>query len=299
MTRLIDQALSRHTAFLLFAVVVVAWGINWTVTKIVVQSAPPFWATAIRCAIAASTLFAISLARRQLVIPKRGDIPVILAIALLHLVGFSTLVAYGLQLAPVGRSIVLGYTTPLWVAPGAWLLLNETTTKAQLIGIGVGLSGLAVMFNPLAFDWSDTNGLIGSALILLAALCWAANIIYVRAHKWISTPFQLVFWQVLLAALVLSIIALLVHGAPHIEWSASLAIEFLYGGMIGTALAYWAMAMINKSVPAVTTSLGVLATPVVGIMSSAICFGESIDASLVVAMVLILIGSTIETTSRS
>jgi drug/metabolite transporter (DMT)-like permease len=41
-------------------------------------------------------------------------------------------------------------------------------------------------------------------LILLAALCWAANILYVRAHKWVSTPFQLTFWQTLLATYVLA-----------------------------------------------------------------------------------------------
>jgi drug/metabolite transporter (DMT)-like permease len=31
----------------------------------------------------------------------------------------------GLKYVPVGRSIVLSYTTPLWVAPRAWLLLKE------------------------------------------------------------------------------------------------------------------------------------------------------------------------------
>jgi drug/metabolite transporter (DMT)-like permease len=48
------------------------------------------------------------------------------------------------------------------------------------------------MFNPMAFDWQDQRALIGNGVILLASFCWAANILYVRAHKWVSTPFQLV-----------------------------------------------------------------------------------------------------------
>jgi drug/metabolite transporter (DMT)-like permease len=146
------------------------------------------------------------------------------------------------------------------------------------------------MFNPLAFDWSDRNALIGNGLILLAALCWAGNILYVRAHKWISTPFQMVFWQALLATFILSMLALSIDGAPRANWSPGLAIAFLYAGVCGTALAHWAMVMVNRSLPAVTTSLGLLATPVVGVATSAICLGEPIGNSLIFAMAMILGG---------
>jgi drug/metabolite transporter (DMT)-like permease len=220
---------------------------------------------------------------------------VICTIALLHMVAFSALVAFGLRFVPVGRSIVLGYTTPLWVVPGAWLFLREPMTRWRLAGVGLGLAGLIVMFNPLALDWNDRNALTGSGLILLAALCWAANILYVRAHKWISSPLQLSFWQTLLATIILSVLALIVDGAPHIAWDRQLVACFLYSGIFGIALAYWAMAMVNRSLPATTTSLGILATPVVGVVCSAVALGEVIDASLITAMVMILSGIALGT----
>src|SRR5947199_6041221 len=130
--------------------------------------------------------------------------------------------AAGLQFVPAGRAIVLGYTTPLWVAIGAAMFLSEHITRRRAIGIGCGLAGLAVIFNPRTLEWGDRNALIGSGLILLAAVCWAANIVYVRAHKWISTPFQLVFWQVLLAAGILSTVAMLTDGVPRIAWTIHL-----------------------------------------------------------------------------
>jgi drug/metabolite transporter (DMT)-like permease len=140
--------------------------------------------------------------------------------------------------------------------------------------------------------------LIGNGLILLAALCWAANILYVRAHKWISTPFQLVFWQALLATCILSALALSIDGAPQIIWSPALAGAFLYAGICGTALAHWAMVTVNRSLPTIATSLGLLATPVIGVATSVICLGEPIGTSLICAMAMILGGIAIGTISR-
>lgn len=294
-----ESRLSRRSALLLFCVIVVAWGLNWTITKTVVQSVAPLWATAIRSAIATAALAMLLLARNEMIVLRRGDLPVIFVITIFHMVAFSSLVAFGLQFAPVGRSIVLGYTTPLWVMPAAWLFLDERMTLLRSTGMALGLLGLAILFNPLAFNWTDTNALAGSGFILLAALCWTVSIVYVRAHRWISTPFQLVFWQTLLATLVLSAIAIFKDGAPHPVWSAQLVGLFLFSGVVGTALAYWAMAMVNRSLPAVVTSLGLLATPIVGIASSAIALGEPVEVDLIVAMLLIVGGIAIGTFPRN
>jgi len=290
--------LSRRSALLLFAVIVAAWGLTWPVTKILLQSVTPLWLTAIRSAIATVTLAILLLVRGEMIVPRRGDLPVIFVNSIFHMVAFSALVAFGLQFAAVGRSIVLGYTTPLWVMPAAWLFLGERMTRSRSLGMIVGLAGLAVMFNPFAFNWSDANTLAGSGCILLAAMCWTVSIVYVRAHRWISTPFQLGFWQTLLATLVVSVLALLKDGLPHPAWNAELVGLFLFSGIIGTALAYWAMATVNRDLPAVVTSLGLLATPVLGVASSAIILGETITTDLVVAMLLILGGIAIGTIPR-
>jgi drug/metabolite transporter (DMT)-like permease len=63
-------------------------------------------------------------------------------------------------------------------------------------------------------------------------------------------------------------------------------------------VAYWAMAMVNRSLPAVTTSLGILATPVVGALGSAIALAEPIGMALLAAMALILSGIAVGTIDR-
>jgi drug/metabolite transporter (DMT)-like permease len=285
-----NRPVSHHVAVLVLASVVIMWGLTWVATKIIVQHVAPFWVTAIRCALASVVLLGLLVFSRQLVLPKRGDIPVILSITLLHLVGFSTLVNFGLQLVPLGRSIVLGYTVPLWVTPGAAFLLGERMTRGQCIGVALGVAGIGVMFNPSSFDWHDKNALLGNGCLLLAAITWAANILYVRAHRWISTPFQLTFWQTLLAGIISSIIAWGVEGVPEIEWTPLLVGALAFAGIFGTAFAYWAMAVANRSLPAVTTSLVLLATPVVGVVCSTIFFAEPTTPSLILAMTMILGG---------
>jgi drug/metabolite transporter (DMT)-like permease len=289
------HGLSARGAAALLAIVVLAWGTNWPVTKMIVHEISPLWSTALRCMIAAAALAPLLWAQGNFIIPRRGDWPIVLCTSLLHMVAFSALVAAGLQFVPAGRAIVLGYTTPVWVAIGARLVLSEAITRWRGIGIGVGLAGLAVIFNPRTLDWNDRNALLGDGLILVAALCWAANIVYVKAHRWISTPFQLVFWQVLLAAGVLSAMALFTEGVPHIAWTGRLAALLVFSGMICTALAHWAMTMVNRSLPAVTTSLGLLATPVVGIFSAAAALNEPFEPSLFVAMALIIGGIALGT----
>lgn len=287
------RGLSYRHALLLLCVVVLAWGMNWPVTKTIVSEISPLWSTALRCAIAASVLAVLLCLRGEFIVPRRGDVAVVLCTSLLHMTAYSALVAAGLQFLSAGRAIVLGYTTPIWVSIGARIFLAESISPGRAVGVCLGLAGLSMIFSPVSLDWSDRNALVGSGLIMLAAFCWAGNIVYVRAHHWISTPFQLVFWQVLLACIVLSILAALVDGAPRIVWTPRLVVLLLFSGVICTALAHWAMLMVNRSLPAVTTSLGLLATPAIGILSGTAFLGEAFDFSLLAALLVIAGGIAI------
>jgi drug/metabolite transporter (DMT)-like permease len=291
----LNQALTKRAALALFAVVILCWGFNWVVTKLLVQTVSPMWMTAIRSAIALVVLFGLTLATGDLRRPQRGDLPVVVNIAMLHMTGFAVLMGIGLQFVEAGRSIVLGFTTPLWVIPGAMLFLGERLTPARALGVAMGLGGLALMFNPMAFDWSDKRALLGNGLLLLAAFCWALSILHIRKHTWLSTPYQLVFWEVLLATCVLTLLAFFFEGAPRIAWDTQTVLLFAYGGVFGVALAYWAMAMVNRSLPAMTTSLGVLATPVVGVLSAIVILDEALSLALLAAMALIIGGIAIGT----
>ncbi|RVU14265.1 DMT family transporter [Methylobacterium oryzihabitans] len=285
-----DPAPSRLRAFALLALVVGAWGCNWPVTKLLVETVPPLWVTASRCWIAFAAVLAMLAASGALIRPPAGDWPALLGTALLHMVGFSTLSAAGLAVLPASQAIVLGYTTPLWVALAAPLVLGEAMRPGHRLGVGLGLVGLAVLLNPVAVDWSrpDTAGGIG--LVLAASLCWTGNILLIRSRAWTARPFQLLVWQLLLAACVLTGLAVAVEGAPRFAWTGRTGLLLAFSGLVGTALGYWAMSVVNRGLPALATALGLTATPVVGIACAGLALGDPLTPPLVVAATLIVGG---------
>ena len=294
-----DDHASRRAGLAALLTVIVCWGLTWPVNKVLLEDLSPAWMMALRSAIATVGLFAIALARGRLVVPPRADLPVVLSITLLHMVGFGVLAAWGLRLVPTGRSVVLAYTTPLWVVPGAWLFLGERLTARRIIGVSVGLIGLITLFNPTAFDWTSRNAILGNGAILIAALLWAASILHIRGHRWRATPLDLVPWEMLLATAIVTPLAYAMDGAPAPTWSGRLVALLLYAGIPGTAVAYWATALASRNLPAVTTALGLLATPVLSVVVATLWLGEPLTVALVVAIVLILGGVAIGARSET
>ena len=94
---------------------------------------------------------------------------------------------------------------------------------------------------------------------------------------------------------LLVMLALFCDGVPAVEWTPQLVLLLLYGGVCGSALAYWAIAMVNRSLPAAVTSLGLLATPVVGTLAAALALGEPVTLTLLGAMTLIIGGIALGT----
>jgi drug/metabolite transporter (DMT)-like permease len=287
---------SRRQGILALITVVLAWGLTWPVNKVVLATLPPIWAVSLRAAIATIALFALQAASGRLTLPPRGDLPVLISITLLHMVGVNLLASWGLGLVPTGRTVVLAYTTPLWVTPAAAFLLHEPLTPRRAVGVVVGLAGLVSLFNPLTFDWRDHRVVLGNFAIVVAACLWAASIVHIRAHRWRSTPFVLIPWETLLTTVILIPIALASTPMPHVDWNPRFVLLLVYLGIPGTAVAYWAVAMASRHLPAVTTSLGLLATPVVSVITATLWLGEPVTVSLVVAIVLVLGGVAIGVT---
>ena len=281
---------TRRAGIAALITVVLAWGLVWPVNKVLLETFSPLWVVAARSAIATVALFGIALARGRLALPPRADVPVVLSIALLHMVGFGVLAAWGLHLVPTGRSVVLAYTTPLWVVPGAWLFLHERFTARRIVGVIIGLAGLVVLFNPTTFDWTSRGAVLGNGAILVAAFLWAASILHIRGHRWRSTPLDLVPWEMLLATAIIASLGVAMDGVPSVTWSGRLVALLLYAGIPGTAVAYWATALASRNLPAVTTSLGLLATPVLSVVVATLWLGEPLTLALVAAIVLILGG---------
>jgi len=290
----------RNTrGILLLLVVVLAWGTMWPVNKALLAYMTPIWSIALRTCISMVALFAISRFATGIVPPKRGDAPVLISMVLLHMVGFTILSQLALQVVTAGRSTVLAYTSVLWAPVFAAIFLGESLSLRRALGLGLGVLGLMVIFNPLTFDWSDGRVVAGNAALLAAAVLWAASIVHNRSHLWRASPLQLAPWQALLAAAILVPVAFVLEGPPAVTWNAYSAALLLFAGIPGTALAYWAAAVSSSELPASTTSLGLLATPAVSIVVAIGLLGEQPTMPLIIALALLLVGVCVGITGRA
>jgi drug/metabolite transporter (DMT)-like permease len=181
------------------------------------------------------------------------------------------------------------------VVPLAATFLHERMPRLKLLGFAVGIAGVAVLFNPFGFDWGDPKVLIGNGLLMLAALLWAVQIVQVRGHRWDGSPLTLAPWQFLVATCLITPLALYVdHGQP-IRWGAACGLILFYNGPIAAAFGFWATISFTRALPAVTTSLGTLGVPAMGLVLSALFLGERLTVTIVGGLVLILAGLTLVT----
>ncbi len=287
----------RRRALILLVLLVLAWGVNWIIAKMSLQYVTPVWVTTLRLLPACALFFGLCLATGRLRVPVKADLPVIFSVGLLHMVGFSVLVSVGLQYLPAGKSIVLAYTSPLWVLPAAWFFLREPLTVRRLLGMLIGMSGVVLIMQPGQMDWNDPDIVLGHALVLAAALFWAVSIIYGRAHKWVTPPFSLLPWQMLVGGLVQLVLALIIEGVPQIEWSLEFCLLLGFNCLIGNGVAYWLMNLVSRDLPAGMVSMGLLGVPVIGLLCASLFLGETLGVPLLLSAVLIIVGIVLGTTA--
>jgi len=281
---------SPATAAALLGLIILFWGVNWPVMKIGLDYIGPLTFAAARLALGAAVLFALLAATGRLTWLTRRDWPIVLTVGTLQMAAFLGLITVGLQYAEAGRSAILAYTTPLWVVPGAALFLDERLHGRRLAGFGLGMAGVAVLFNPFGFDWGEQRVVIGNGLLMLAAVAWAAQIVQIRGHKWDSPPLVLAPWQLTVGTLLLAPLAVGLEAGDPIRWTWTLGGVLAFNGIVATAFCYVAVITVNRALPAVTTSLALLAVPVSGLLFSAMLLGEPMGPTKAVGLALIVAG---------
>ncbi len=279
--------------------VVIFWGLNWPLLKTALGSMGPLTFGGVRLMFGALVLFVLLLARRSISRPHRRDMPVVLSVGILQMGVFMACVNFGLLSVEAGRSSILAYTTSLWVLPGAAIFIGERVSRSHLAGFLLGITGVAVLFNPTTFDWSDRDVVVGNGLLLLGAVAWAAQIVHIRAHTWYSSPLQLAPWQMLVGFACIAPLAFTFERDVAIDMSPTLIAIIVYNGVIATAFGVWAVVVVNRALPAATTSIVMLGVPVAGLIFSYLLLGEPLTGPTLLGLALILAGVGVVSTTMA
>ncbi len=282
--------LSRTVALVLLALLSVVWGVHWVVVKEGLRYFPPLTYGALRLLTGLLTMVAILAPSRRLKRPPRTDLPVILSVGLIQMAVSILIMNFALQAVPAGRSSVLAYAMPLWVALLLWLAFRVVPHRNEALGILLGVTGVAILVNPGVIDWTNPGEVVGTLGLVSYGVMWAGVTIHIRRHTWHSSPLELQPWMLLLATVLVSAAALVFEQGRAIDWQPAAILALLYSGPLATAFAYWASQSITRSLGPISSAMGFLATPVVGLVAGAIILGESLGPLDILGFGLVIAG---------
>jgi drug/metabolite transporter (DMT)-like permease len=265
------------------------WGVTWPVMRIALSEIPPFTMRTSSALCGGLVLFAVCfIKRRSLRLPGvKGCIHVVIA-SLLNVVSFSVFASFAQLGTATSRVAILAYTMPIWTVVLAWIFFREKPSGLQSIAVGLCIAGLAVLIYPLT-----TAGIpLGILLALATGVSWAGGTIYLNWARIQADPMAVATWQVAVAILVTGACMLIFDGGPDFHAAhADGLLATVFSGVVGTGAAYGLWFSIIRRLPALTAGLGVLGSPVVGVISSVLLLGERPTATDAIGFALILAAS--------
>ena len=273
---------ARHA--LLALAVVAVWGTNFVVIKYALGTLPPLLLGSLR--------FALAFAPAALFVRRPATSWRTLAIygVLIGAGQFGLLfVALRADITPGLASLVVQIQVFFTIGL-AMALAGERVRGFQWLALVLAATGLAVI--ALHTDASTTP--LGLALVVLAALCWAAgNLVAKRAGRVDMLGFMV--WSSLFAVPPLLLMSLLLEGPQAMATGLAAAgpgvwAAVLWQSMGNTLFGYGAWAWLLARHPAATITPMALLVPVFGMGASALLLAEALPAWKLAAAALVLAG---------
>jgi drug/metabolite transporter (DMT)-like permease len=276
----------------MLAVLIFAWGGNYTWISLALRDIGPWTFTAVRYAGAAIVIGTVLALHRgpSYIMPVRGERARLAAIGLLQGAGLTILLTLSLKWIESTHTILLMYTNPLWALLLSVLLLGERFSVASVAGIGLGLLGMAVLTNPLAMPWNAVT-VPGVISALAATIAWALGSVLYRREKWESTFWQQVFWQLGVSGVALVILAVVLEWNHPVRLTPQLAVNTVYNILVPTALAFWCWSQALARIRASTASQVLLLSPVFGIAQSHFVLGEPLTPAVLASAACVITGA--------
>jgi drug/metabolite transporter (DMT)-like permease len=271
--------------FFLLAAVTLFWGANWPGMKIAVAELPVWWFRSMCVWAGGIGLLTIaSLSGTSLRMPV-VEIPRLLLVSLFAMLGWQVCSAYGVSLMPAGRASIIAFTMPVWASILSTFMINEPFTGSKTAGLVLGVAGLAVLMGEDLVVFGTAP--LGALFMLGAATTWALGTVLFKKYSWTTPVSTLVGWQLVAAAVPITIVAMIFEPVPdltHLSMKATIALIYLFA--LPMVFCQWAYFKVVSIFPAAIAAMGTLAVPIVGVYSSALILGEPVGWQELTALLL-------------
>ena len=294
--------------YLLYALAALLFGINGTASKAVLLTgldAPHL--TQFRLTAAALILLGVvAVTRPSSLRIRRSEIGLLLAYGILGVVGTQLFYFIAIERIPVGISLLIEFTAPIWVALWFRFGWKQATNSMVWVALGMALVGLALVaqvWQGLSFDAVGVVASLGAAASL--AIYYILSDVAVRRQE-PRDPISLTMWGFVIAAVAFAIVQPLwqfpfaLLGGTATLGSASIPVWALVGYIVlfGTIASFSLVVTSMKDLRASQASVVGLLEPLIAIVVAWVLLGEAMTAAQIVGGALILSGVLLAERSR-
>jgi drug/metabolite transporter (DMT)-like permease len=282
-------------AWLLMAGIAALWGSSYMFIKLALDDGLSAGAiVCIRTALGAAVLLPWAL-RAGALSALRGRWGWMLLVAVTQVVVPFLLITVGERHIATALAGILVAAAPLWTTVVAARFDHAEIPRGWgAVGVGLGILGVALLFGvDLA---GSSEELLGGAMVLTAALCYAIGPMLVK-HRLAGVPAAGVAGAMVALSALLTL-PLLVAAPPQHAPSAGVVAALVVLGAGSTGIAFlWYYTVVREVGPGRASIVSYLAPPFAVLYGTAF-LGESLGVGAVAGIVLILAGSWLGVSGR-
>lgn len=168
--------------YLLLTLATLFWAGNFVLARAMHEAIPPLAMAFWRWTLAAALLLPFGWRRLRAQWPLvRANLPALLALALLGVAGFNTLVYTALTTTTATNAVLLNAAMPAVIMALSWAALGERISRLQALGLAISFIGVVTIV--ARGDWTGLRALTatpGDLWVLGAVLCWSAYTVLLR-----------------------------------------------------------------------------------------------------------------------
>jgi drug/metabolite transporter (DMT)-like permease len=271
--------------WLALGTIYVVWGSTYLAIRVAIETIPPLLMAATRFLLAGGVLYAWAIRRGDVDgdRPRRPQWRAAFIVGGLLFLGGNGGVALAEGRIPSGITALLVATIPLWFAVISRAVLHQRLSPRVVAGLALGFAGTAVLARPSGLHHLD---LLGVAIALGAAVCWASGSLSMRElplprRRTVSTAMQMLAGGSLMAGVGILRGELGRLHPSHVSLGSALALLYLivFGSLVAFTTYTWLLS--TASVSLISTYPFV--NPVVALFLGWLFLSEPISAQTLVA----------------
>ncbi|MDO5605394.1 MAG: DMT family transporter [Paracoccus sp. (in: a-proteobacteria)] len=274
-------------AILMGLVFALFWASAFTSTRIIVLAAPPLTALVIRFALSAVIGIMIARAMGQSWHLSRGEWRVLIAFGIMQNALYLGLNWVAMQTVEASAAAIIASMMPLLVALSGWLWLGERPRPAAMLGLIMGVIGVAIVMSVRLRHGLDP---LGTVLCVLAAVALTLATLVVRGTGGSRNMLMIVALQMAVGSAALALPAAFMEWGMPIDWSWRLVLAFLYTvAAPGLAATFIWFLLVNR-IGAVRAATFHFLSPIFGVTIAALLLDERFGISDVVGAGIVAAG---------